>query len=472
MEEMQKPLRKKTGRKKRRSLERIIKEDYLPYGIAALTLVLVIIFIGGAIGRAMDRHKAEEIAASLAAQEAEQEALRQKEQTIAQIIANADSMMAEYNYDGARTLLEAHTSDMLNFPSLQAKYNEVVEVIDSLKVWDDLGDVMHLSFHNLIVEPVRAFADSGYGSTYRSSHITCAEFSAMLGELYANGYVLIDLEDMVTISETADGGLTFTTKSLMLPQGKKPFMITETNVNYYAYMVDGNRDGIPDKNGAGFASKLVVDSDGNLTAQYISPNGETLLGDFELVPILERFIQAHPDFSYKGARATLAVSGHEGIFGYRIDAKSKNNLSSDAYEQEVAGAQQIIEALRAQGYTIACYTYGNVAYGKLTVDEIQADLTKWQEQIVPILADVNTLVYAKTSELSDSDYNSVKYAALRQADFRIFYGISTDGKPWAKVDSDCLRLNRTMVTGSNLTKNPGWFSGMFNPTEIRDPARD
>ena len=472
MEEMQHIPKKKAIRKKPRSLERIIKEDYLPYGIAALTLLLVIIFIGNAIGRAVEHHKAEEIAASIAAEEAALEAQRQREQAIMQLIANADSMMQEYNYSGARTLLETYSSEMTEFPALQAKYNEVVEIIDSLVEWNDLSKVVNLSFHALIADPTRAFADAGYGSGYRTSHITCSEFSAILGELYANGYILIDLEDMVTISESADGVLSFTPKSLYLPQGKKPLMLTETNVNYYAYMVDGNNDGIADKDGDGFASKLVIDGDGNITAQYINPNGDVITGDFDVVPILERFIQAHPDFSYKGARATLAVSGYEGIFGYRIDGKSKRNLSSADYEQEVAGAQQLVDALRAKGYTIACYTYGNLAYGKLSVDDIQADLTKWQEEIAPILSDVNMLVYAKNSELDDSDYNSAKYAALRQAGFHGFFGISDNGSTWAKVDSDYLRQDRILVTGSNLTKNSGWFSGMFNCANVRDAARD
>jgi cell division protein FtsL len=66
MEEIQNIPPKKQIRKKKRSMERIIKEDYLPYGIAALTLILVIIFIGCAIGRAVEHHKAEEIAASIA----------------------------------------------------------------------------------------------------------------------------------------------------------------------------------------------------------------------------------------------------------------------------------------------------------------------------------------------------------------------------------------------------------------------
>jgi hypothetical protein len=382
-------------------------------------------------------------------------------------------MMEEYNYDGARTLLEAHTSDMLNFPSLQAKYNEVVEVIDSLKVWDDLGDVMHLSFHNLIVEPVRAFADSGYGSTYRSSHITCAEFSAMLGELYANGYVLIDLEDMVTISETADGGLTFTTKSLMLPQGKKPFMITETNVNYYAYMVDGNRDGIPDKNGAGFASKLVVDSDGNLTAQYISPNGETLLGDFELVPILERFIQAHPDFSYKGARATIALTGYDGLFGYRTDPETAEKISQDYYEQQLADVKAVIQAVKDAGYDLACYTYDMATYGEMELEAIEQDLTLWKEEVTPLLGEVDILVYPNGSDIlgKEAKYSGNIYDYLRNQGFYYFIGQESTTRAWGQITENYMRQTRRQMAPNIMSYSYTYFDDVFNGQAVLDEAR-
>ena len=52
-------------RRKKRSLERIIKEDYLPYIIAGVTLILVIVFISGAISRAVEKRAADETAASV-----------------------------------------------------------------------------------------------------------------------------------------------------------------------------------------------------------------------------------------------------------------------------------------------------------------------------------------------------------------------------------------------------------------------
>ena len=458
-------------KRKKRSLERIIKEDYLPYIIAAVTLILVIVFISGAISRAVAKRAAAETAASIAAAEAEAEAQRQRGQAIAQLIVNVDSMIEDYNFEGARTLLEAYSKDMDEFPALQAKYNEVVELIDSMVEWDDLADVVSLSFHNLIVDPQRAFADSGYGSGYRSNHITCLEFSNILNALYENNYVLVDLYDMIEITEDADGRVTFTPKSIRLPQGKKPLILTQTNVNYYYYMVDGDKDGIADKDGAGFASKLVLGEEGSVTAQYINTNGEVLTGDYDLVPILDRFVENHPDFSYKGAKAILAVSGCEGIFGYRIDADAKNSLDQHRYDEEVAGATAVAEALQANGYTIACYTYGNVPYGSYSANEIQSDIEKWQNEIAPILPDLEIFVFAKNSQFNSNDFASAKYAALKQAGFKIFLGINSKGESWCKTGESYLRLDRVLVTGSNLNDKRDWFTGLFNPQTIQDPAR-
>lgn len=471
MDQQQRTPNNEPMRRKKRSLERIIKEDYLPYVICGVTLLLVMVFIGGAINRAVAQHRAEEAAASIAAAEAEAEAQRQHEQAILQLIANADSMMDAYNYEGARTLLETYAHEMDDFPALQAKYNECVELIDSLVEWDDLADVVSMSFHNLIVDPARAFADAGYGTGYRTNHITCSEFTSILASLYENNYVLIDLDDIVTITEDADGSVTVAPKSIFLPQGKKPLMLTETNVNYYSYMVDGDGDGIADADGAGFAHKLVLSEEGGVTAQYITPDGETVTGDYDLVPILERFISLHPDFSYKGARAILAVTGMEGIFGYRIDADAKKNLNEDAFQQEIDGAKAIVAALQAKGYTIACNTYGNLAYGKLSAAEIQADLEQWQNEIAPIVPDVNIFVYAKNSQLLGDDYSSAKYAALKQAGFNVFLGFNSKAELWAQMNPDYVRADRILVTGSSLTNNKDWYSGLFNPKTVMDPAR-
>ncbi|MFQ9739281.1 MAG: hypothetical protein ACLR06_17395 [Christensenellaceae bacterium] len=44
----------------------------------------------------------------------------------------------------------------------------------------------------------------------------------------------------------------------------------------------------------------------------------------EFVPIVEEFVAKHPDFSYRGARGTIFLTGFDGILGYRTQRDSPN----------------------------------------------------------------------------------------------------------------------------------------------------
>ena len=49
-------------------------------------------------------------------------------------------------------------------------------------------------------------------------------------------------------------------------------------------------------------------------------DGSISVGAYDLVPLLDEFIEEHPDFSYRGAKAVLAFTGYNGILGYRTAA--------------------------------------------------------------------------------------------------------------------------------------------------------
>ena len=38
-----------------------------------------------------------------------------------------------------------------------------------------------------------------------------------------------------------------------------------------------------------------------------------------MVPLIDRFVEEHPDFSYRGAKGIVALTGYNGILGYRTD---------------------------------------------------------------------------------------------------------------------------------------------------------
>lgn len=462
--EIQEAPRKRPVRRKKSKLQ-IFKEVYLPTAIIGITIVLILVFL---IGGAVRRHQAgsetlpeDDIPAptpsstNIAAQLAQEAQL---------LIQQANASAENYDYEEAVAILSTFSGNMDDFPELRNTYNSYQNIVDHSVVWDDPSKVVNLSFHVLIADEERAYADTQYGNNYKNNLITVAQLRSILEQLYANGYVLVDLEDIYTVRQDSSSGKTvYEPKALTLPEGKTPFLLTQTQVNYYTYMVDGNGDGQPDAKGDGFAYKLLLDENGNFTNAIINADGSESIGEYDLVPILENFIANNPDFSYHGARAILGVSGYDGIFGYRVNSTT---LSADELTQERQDAAKLVQALRDSGYRIACYTYDNLNYGEKSALLIQADLDKWAENIQPWLGgSTDILIFARDTDIAGTEvYSGSKYNVLYNAGFRFFMGVSSTG--WSQSGGQYVRHNRLMITGYTLRTYPSRFEGMFDATAL------
>lgn len=459
-------------RRKKKSQMQILKETYLPLIIAGAALLLIIIFILGSVVRAIRKHNVEKEASIAASSSlaAEQAAL---EAEVQQLLNRAAQQAAGYDFAGAIATIDSFSGDITLYQELITKRAEYAEAQRTMTAWTDPADVTSLSFHPLIADPARAYADEEWSGSYEENFITVTEFQNILQDLYNNGYMLVSMDDFITTTTLDNGSVAYQAKTLYLPTGKKPLMITQTHCNYYTYMVDSDEDGVADAGGAGFASKLVVGSDGKPINEMVDASGNTVTGAYDLVPILDAFIAAHPDFSFNGAKATLAFTGYDGIFGYRTGSSAKETLDAAVYSAELQGAASVINALRADGYTFACYTYNNIEYGSSTAEEIQEDLTSWADEVAPLVGSTSTLVFAQGSDIADSgrSYSGELYEVLKTAGYDHFLGFCTDGNGWVFPDVGYVRQGRIPVTGSNIVNNSTWFAGMFDTDAILDPAR-
>ena len=446
-------------RRRRKTKAQIFKEVYLPPLIACVCLILILSFVIGAISNAIEQKRVNDAikknqsdASASSAQAAEEEYQR--------IMSEAAELAANYDYEGAIEKLDSFP-DIANYPDMSTKRAEYVNAMNSLVEYKDYSQIPNLSFHVLIADPARAFSDEELGGKYNQNFVTIDEFSKILEQLYANNYVLVDFDDFVSVGQTVSGTDQYEATSIFLPQGKKPLMLTETMVNYFEYMVDSNADGVADAGGAGFANKLVLDENGDIKAEYIDSSNNTLTGNYDFVPILEDFIKEHPDFSYRGARAILAVTGSQGIFGYRCNTSYVSTKGNDFYEQEKAGAIAIVEALKAKGYRLACYTYENKDYRNLNSAGITADLQSWTQQIAPIIGNIDTFVFAQASDLSD--YTGASFNVMYQTGFRYF--ISNGKEPSTEVNNTYVHQKRLMVTGETMV----WYKERFTDKGLFDP---
>ncbi len=469
-EQRNEPIRPVNPRRKPRSKVQIFKEAYLPVIIAGVALLLIIIFIIGSITRSVQKKNAEQeasIAASISDAAAEAEMARIADS----MIANADQLAAVYDYQGAIDLLNTFPGDFSKYPAVLDKIIFYENALDSMVAWDDLSKVVNLSFQLLIADPARAFSDSDYGTSFNRNFVTTEEFANILQQLYSNNYILVNLDDVITTETLTNGQVVYRAKTLYLPSGKKPLMLTQTNVNYNYYLIDSDGDKVADAGGSGFASKLVWDGS-RFTNTLVDSSGNTLTGNFDFVPILEAFIAKNPAFSYNGARATLALTGYNGLFGYRTHSSAKDIFGEDVYNADVAEAKRVVDALKATGYTLACYTYENVSYKDNSVAQIQNDLNSWTSEVLPILGKTNILAYAQLDDITEeATYSGEKYELLKNQGFRYFMGFCDDGTPWASVTDDYVRQGRILVTGANMAHHADWFAGLFDAASVLDSAR-
>lgn len=448
----QPPLRQKKPAKK----QKVNYRGWAKLILAALLIVAIIVVMIVLIGKIASGSSTAETEAS--------ESVPAREEIISELIGRADRLASSYDYEGAIGVLREYGADWMQQPELadaSARYQSAQSL---LVKYDDVSKVSMLSFHSLIVDPARAFDSDSQDSYYRDYMVTVTEFKAILQELYNKGYILVSIHDLYRAGAGADQATVYAPAELYLPDGKKPLVLVQDDLNYAPSMTDGNDDGYADKDGDGFAHKLLLDANGQPTCEYIAADGQVLKGDYDLVPILESFISEHPDFSYRGARGILSLTGRDGVFGYHTGGDWKEKLGSDKYASEVSEARKVADALKALGWEFASHTYGHISYADSSQEELDADLLKWKTEVQSIVGETDLLMYPKGGGLYA--YDDALFNAIYKYGFRLFCNIDTETTELRFFDT-YLRVNRTPVGGQ-------WLSGMdefFSGSRVKDSSR-
>jgi len=393
------------------------------------------------------------------------------------LIPEADKLAAGYDYLGAVQLLKSFEG-YEEYPILTDKIQEYTDADSKMVPYTDLDNITHLFFHSLIVDTDRAFDGDYEQNGYNLYMVTVREFKAILQSMYDRGFVLVTPYDIAYETTGPSGNTYFTYGNIRLPEGKKPFMLSQDDVNYYGYMI-GNASGVDEipvftnPKGDGFASRLVIGEDGYPTCEYMDAQGNVTTGDYDIVPILESFIQEHPDFSYHGARAILGMTGYEGVFGYRTKPAYKDALGEEAYAKEVEDAKKMAQCLRDHGWILASHTYGHPAYGNLTPDRVATDSDKWEDTVQPIIGETDILLYAHGSDIAGVEYYSSKnekFTALYEDGYRYFFNVDSR-IAWTQVGDNYFRGSRRNIDGYRMYHSPKRLEDLFDVSEVFDPAR-
>lgn len=372
----------------------------------------------------------------------------------------ASAYATEYDYERAIAVIESfdgYTNDtdltdaITNYRNIQASCVAV-----------DVHSVPHIFFHSLLNDDRGLRADivgEGRANSNNAAMTTADEFDHMMEDMYQAGYVMISLYDMVDYSYAADGTVTCTPNTdLMLPQGKKAFVLSEDDLSYYHSYGIGTQ---------GYATKMLIDEDGMVKCEYTNENGETLIGNYDVVPRMDAFIQAHPDFVYKGARGTVAMTGYNGVFGYRTNDYYKDinnpNLSSDQiqwlqdhpdfnWDADVAAATEVANAMKAMGWTFASHTYGHWNASTHSAEDLQRDNERWMTVNHPILGDIDIIIFAFGGDIGTvGGYtaDNPKFTYFKSAGYNIFCNV--DGNiGWTEFGSNYMRTGRVALDGFTM----------------------
>ena len=299
-------------------------------------------------------------------QEIEKEKAREEQRV--ELIAEASSLVAAYYYEEAIELLKSNP-DIYN-EKMKSEVKKIEDFVAELKPYT--GRIEQVFFHSLIVYPELAFGpNSSQPQGYNYWMTTQLEFERMLPLLMERGYVLVRISDLYDVD--AQGNVF--EKELYLPEGKRPLLISVDNVGY------------PEsRKKEGFASRLIIDDNNEVTAVIRNPQGvEIESRTAEVFPIVDDFIKDHPEFSYRGAKGMVGITGSWGVMGY--DPK----IASEA-----AIAKEIADRLRELGWEFVSHSYTH-ADGKYfsensTLEGVREDTELFKKWIVPIIGDSNVFI--------------------------------------------------------------------------------
>jgi hypothetical protein len=291
------------------------------------------------------------------------------------------------------------------------------------------GELLNIFFHALIAHPEIAFKGKRR-EHYLQWFVTVDEYKKILNELYLQNYVLVDIKELYTVTRTGNKKIIQANKFL-IPIGKKPFILSVDDLSYY----ETNR-----RNGT--VHKLVLDKKGSIAAWTNTPSGGEISYDQDIITITEDFINKHPDFSIRGAKGIIALTGFEGVLGYRTQAE---NSKAAGYKKEVEDAVKVANKLKELGWRFASHSYGHLNMPKISMKRFINDAQLWDKEVKPILGETDLYIYPYGANLGKQEE---KHKVLRDRNFNLFFGVGTGWGYRVGPKADYIYLTRRNIDGT------------------------
>ncbi len=340
------------------------------------------------------------------------------------------------------------------------------------QAWGPDQVVEHLFFHPIIAYPKYAFHECGASQSQRYGlddwMCTVDEYNKILQSVYDKGYILVAMEDVWSEYKTDSGEMRMKRNTLMLPEGKKPLVISFDDVNYYPYMLE-----------EGFTSKLVVGDDGEIWAECRNPYTGEIFNTKELdaTPILDQFVYEHPDFSLNGAKAIFSLTGYEGILGYRtqndidIGPNDPRRPEFDAKRAaEIEAVKPVIARLKETGWTFGSHTWGHIRLGDRALEKIIRDTERWEEEVGSLVGPTQILFYPHGGRPDGDDWHKTgeRFKYLQSKGFRVFASVGINSFSYIKPDISAVICDRLHPDGTTFRHSRERYLQFYDAKDIMD----
>ncbi|OAT87970.1 polysaccharide deacetylase family protein [Candidatus Arthromitus sp. SFB-turkey] len=337
--------------------------------------------------------------------------------------------------------------------------------IDKISSNDDMviytGEIEYIFFHPLILDSQNGFdIRKNNNRKLYNLFITTDEFKKCLEKLYENDYMLVDIFDVYK-EVYKEGKFKIQRQDLKIPKGKKPFILFVDDLSYNRYMLNST------------SSKLVLDeSDFKIKSLNVEDGKEVLSDDKEIIPILNKFIEEHEDFSLNNAKGVISLTGSEGVFGYNTGKYARRNeknvetlrrLSKDIFD-----AKKVADKLKEDGWKFACHTYDHINFKNVTMDYIKNDIENWFKYVSNIVGTTNIFVYPYDNSINEGDE---RFKYLNSNGFNIFCssdkGINRD----SFTLKDHVNIHRDLICYETIKSNKKNFYKIFEDVINKDTRK-
>lgn len=304
------------------------------------------------------------------------------------------------------------------------------------------GKVSHVFFHPIISDPQKAYTDNQQQAKGNYDWmVTVNEFNKAIEKLHENNYILIDPHDAYDLESTP-----VKRKKLKLPKGKKPLIMSMDDMNYYEYM-----------QGNGYTERLTLNKDNETVAEKKNDQGKMEQSKTnDAVPLLNDYVKKHPDFSYKGQKAVVGLTGYEGVLGYRT-----NDLENPNYEKRKKQAKKVADSMKRDGWTFASHSYGHINFEDSSDEQIIEDTKRWKKEVEPIVGKTDLFIFPHGAQ----DRNSTSYNyMIDEAGFKYMAGVGPDN--FTSLSNKDIYQDRVAIDGLNLHQFKYKLKPFFKPEEV------